>query len=364
MAELGKLARFQALLTEELRQLMTVQASDRVWQMPFAAALASGLPLLIAAYFDRLTYGLVASIGALVFLYLPSTPLSHRMVSLMACSFGMIACYTLGLMSHLYPPSMMPVIVFIAILVTMVCRFYNIGPPSSLFFIMAAAIGAYSPIALPQLPLMVGIFTMGCLLACLVGFVYSVYMLRRHAPKPVPHLQAPTFDYVVLDAVIIGIAVGVSLAAAQLLHLEKAYWVPVSCMAVIQGASLRAVWTKQLHRLIGTVIGLLLSWGLLSLPLNQWSLSITMMVLTFLIELIVVRHYAFAVILITPLTILLAEAATLGHGSPSLLIQARFIDTMLGCAIGLAGAVCLHSPGFRAAAGELLRRLIRLPPIP
>jgi uncharacterized membrane protein YccC len=330
--------------------------------MPFAAALASGLPLLIGAYFDHLNYGLVSSTGGLVFLYLPSSALHHRMVSLMACAFGMVACYTLGAMSHLYPPSMMPVLVFIAILATMVCRFYSMGPPNSLFFVMAASIGAYSPIPLPQLPLMVGLFTMGCLLACLIGFFYSVYMVRRHPPKPVPPLNPPAFDFVVLDAVIIGVFVGVSLAAAQALHLEKAYWVPVSCLAVIQGVSLRAVWTKQFHRVIGTTLGLLVSWGLLSLPLDQWSVAVAMMVMTFLIELIVVRHYAIATILITPLTILLAEAATMGQGSPSVLIQARFFDTMLGCAAGLAGGVCLHSPRFRAAAGRQLRRLMLLAP--
>lgn len=37
----------RALLEDELRGLATIQASDRAWQMPFAAALASGLPLLI-----------------------------------------------------------------------------------------------------------------------------------------------------------------------------------------------------------------------------------------------------------------------------------------------------------------------------
>lgn len=350
--------KLQALLREELCHLTTIQASDRLWQMPFAAALASGLPLLVGAYFNRLDYGLVSSLGGLVFLYMPNTPLYHRMISVMACAFGMTACYTLGLMSHFFAPIMMPVLVFTAILVTMVCRFYGLGPPGSLFFIMTASIGAYSPVEMLQLPLMVGLLTMGCLLACLIGLLYSVYILRIQPPKPVPPLPPPTFDFVVFDSVVIGVFVGISLAAAQLLQLEKAYWVPVSCLAVIQGASLRAVWSKQLHRVIGTGIGLLLSWGLLLLPLDKWSISLTMMALAFVIEVAVVRHYAFAVIFITPLTILLGEAATLGQGSPSALIQARFFDTVLGCFVGLVGGICLHSPRFRDVVASQMRRLI------
>ena len=116
--------RLQTLLSAEVRQLATINASDRRWQMPFAAALATGLPLLVGAYFDHLDYGLVSSLGGLVFLYLPDTPLSHRMVTLMACAFAMTACYRLGVMSHFFPLLMMPVLIFIAILVT-ICLLYT-----------------------------------------------------------------------------------------------------------------------------------------------------------------------------------------------------------------------------------------------
>lgn len=351
-------AELKRLLREELQLLLTFKPSDRLWLMPFAAALATGLPLLIGAYFEHLDYGLVSSLGGLVFLYLPNTPLSHRMVTLMACAFAMTACYTLGALSHFSPLLMMPVLVFIAILATMVCRFYDLGPPGSLFFVMAAAIGAYSPMQVLQVPLMVGLVTMGTLLACLIAFFYSLYALRLQAPQPARPLPPASFDYVVFDAVVIGIFVGISLALAQALQLEKAYWVPISCLAVIQGVSLRAVWTKQLHRVLGTGVGLLLAWGLLALPLDKWTISLAFMALTLVIETVVVRHYAVATIFITPLTILLVEAATLGQASPAPLIQARFFDTVLGCLVGLAGGICLHSPRFRAVVGGQMRRLV------
>ena len=349
--------RLKALLLSELAELVRINPSDRPWQMPFAAALATGLPLLVGAYFDHMEYGLISSLGGLTFLYLPNTPLYHRMVSLMACGFGMAACYALGVISHFFPPAMMLALSFAAILVSMVCRFYNLGPPGSLFFIMAASIGAYSPGEVLDVPLKVGLLTMGSLLACLIAFFYSVYILRQRPPGPVLPLPRPTFDFVVFDSVVIGLFVGGSLALAQVLQLEKAYWVPVSCLAVMQGMSLRAAWTKQLHRLAGTGIGLLVSLGLLMLPLNNWSISAVMIVLAFVIETAVVRHYGFAAIFITPMTILLAEASTLGHGSSAALIEARFYDTVLGCLVGFAGAACLHSPRFREVAGSQLRRL-------
>ena len=350
-------SRFRSRLRTELLHLAAISASDRRWQMPFCAALASGLPLLIGAYFDHLEYGLVSSLGGLVFLYTPATPMSHRMVSLMAAAFGMSACFALGLMSHFLPVLLVPVLSFIAIMVTMVCRFYVVGPPGSLFFIMAAAIGAYSPIAAMQVPLLVGLLTMGCLLACLIAFFYSIHILRLQAPQPVTPLPPASFDFVIFDSVVIGSFVGISLALAQLFQLERPYWVPVSCLAVIQGASLRAVWNKQVQRIFGTGIGLLLTWALLLLPLDKWSVALMMIVLTFTVETLVVRHYGLAAIFITPMTIFLAEATRLGHGSADAMLRARLQDTVLGSVVGLVGGVCLHSPRFRELLGRQLRRL-------
>jgi len=346
------------VLREELGYLARINRSDRPWQMPFAASLASGLPLLIGAYFDRMDFGLVSSLGGLVFLYLPTTPLYHRMVTLMVCAFAMTACYALGVMSHFVPLLMMPVLVFTSVLVTTLCRFYAVGPPGSLFFIMAAAIGAYTPLEVLEVPRMVGLVAMGSTLAGLIAFAYSVYMLRKKEARSVSPLPKPTFDFVVFDSIVIGVSVGISLALAQALRLERAYWVPVSCVAVIQGVSLRAVWNKQLQRILGTTVGVLVSWGLLLLPLNHWTISLVMMALTFAIETLVVRHYVLAAAFITPLTILLAEAARLGQGTTAALIQARLIDTVLGCLVGLAGGMCLHSARFRERVGPPMRRLL------
>lgn len=352
------LSRLIQQLKEELGRLSLIKSSDRPWQMPFAAALASGLPLLVGAYFGRMDYGVISSLGGLVFLYLPETPLHHRLVVLMACAFAMTASYTLGIASHLWPASMMPALTFSSVLATLLCRFYRIGPPGSLFFVMAASIAAYSPSELMEVPLKVGLLSLGCLLASLIAFFYSLFMLRRRPAQALTALPPASFEFVVFDSVVIGAFVGLSLAVAQLLKLENAYWVPISCLAVIQGLSLRAIWEKQVHRLIGTGIGLLFSGFLLSLPLDAWRLAALIIALVFVIENLVVRHYGIAAVFITPLTLLLAEAPHLGEGHIPSLIEARFIDTLLGCGIGLLGGFCLHHPVFRAKGLPLLRRLL------
>jgi uncharacterized membrane protein YccC len=347
--------RVRGAVAREVRQLSTVNATDRPWQLPVAAAAASGLPLLIAAWFDALPAGLAASLGGLVFLYLPNSGLSHRMAWLMACAFGMSASYAFGLLGHLFPPAAAAMLALIAVLVTMICRFYAVPPPGSLFFVMAAAIGAYTPMAPEHIPLQVGLLTMGAVLACLVAFIYSLWVPGRRGQPPPP---GSSFDYVVLDSVVIGAFVALSLGLAQLLQLQRPYWVPVSCLAVIQGASLRAVWNRQLQRIAGTGLGLLVFWGVAAVPLDAWGVAIAVILLTLVVESLVVRHYGLAVVFITPLAILLAEAARLGAVPPQEIMRARLVDTVLGCMVGLAGGACLHSPRFRAAVGKPLRWLV------
>lgn len=349
--------RLRNMLLAEWRQLTAFQSSDRLWQMPLAAALASGAPLMIGAWAGRVDYGLISSLGGIVFLYVQDTPLSHRMVTLMTCAFGLAASYALGVISHFFPLIMVAALTFIAILATMIVRLFRLPPPGSIFFIMAASIGMYTPGVPLEIPLKVGLLTMGALLACLIAFFYSLYALRLRPARPVEPLPPPSFDFVVYDSILIGMFVGASMALAQALQVERAYWAPVSCAAVIQGASLRAVWNRQVHRIAGTCVGLMLAWALLLLPLDAWGVSFVMMALAFATESLVVRHYGLAAVFITPMAIFLAEAASLGHGSPTILIAARFLDTVLGCGVGLIGGACIHNARVRDVLGGYMRRL-------
>ena len=344
-------------LARELRRLLTFNASERPWEMPLAAAAASGLPVIIGAWYGEMAAGLAGSLGGLVFLYLPATGLSERMAAMMACAFGLVASFALGILSSVYEPLTIPVLALVAAVVTMICRFYALGPPGSLFFVMTAAIGAYSPARGQAAAAQVGFIAMGCTLATLVAFFYSLHALRR---RPAVSQAGRVFDFgfVVADSVVIGAAVGVSLAIAQLLQLPRPYWVPVSCLAVIQAASLREAWRKQLHRIAGTALGLLLFLLLAMMPLSAMGVALLLTALTFVIETLVVRHYALAVVFITPLTILLAEAANFSVALPPGVLVARLVDTIIGCLVGLAAAACLHSPRIRDGVARRLRLLL------
>lgn len=343
-----------ALLRREAREFVTIKPSDRPWQFPLAVAVATGLPLLGGAAFDEMSLASLAAIGAMTIVYVPRTTLPHRVAALMAVAFAMTLCAALGQFSQLVPAARVPVVAIVAVVATFACRYYRVVPPGSLFFVMATAIGAYAPGEIGDVPARLGAFALGTMSAVLVGFLYSAHILRLREPRPLPPRPSDLGTEAVAS-LIIGVFVGLSLAAAELLSIEKPYWAPVSCLAVIQGLSLRAVWIRQFERIVGTMIGLGLTWALVTYAADPWSIAVAIIVLNFCIETAIVRHYAFAAIFITPLTILLAETSSIGQVSTSALMSARLADTIVGCVAGLLGGVCLHSPAVRRVLINRLR---------
>src|SRR5690606_382621 len=100
---------------------------------------------------------------------------------------------------------------------------------------------------------------------------------------------------------------------------------------------------RNVHRIAGTAIGMLLAWGIFSLSPNIWELAILITVLSFVIELLIVRNYGLAVIFITPLTLIYADAATETDNTAQLMMT-RLFDIILGSTIGYLGGWVMHHP--------------------
>ena len=147
----------------------------------------------------------------------------------------------------------------------MVCLFYAVGPPGSLFFIMAASIGVYSPVGIFQVPAERGAADDG-LSAGLHDRVFLQHLpvaaaaaATGRAPAAVRH---STSSCSIRSSS--ACSWGFPWPWRRAFSLQRAYWVPVSCLAVIQEVSLRAVWNRQLQRIAGTAVGLLLAMALLT----------------------------------------------------------------------------------------------------
>ena len=343
------LTRLKFLIDGELAHLLTVNQSKRPWHMPILAAITISFPVFVGAYFDALPSGIKASLGAMVILNLPLIgKLPYRLVTLMAWGFAMSLCFAFGLVAQQVPIVRLPVFMLIAFGVVMFGRYYRQPPPAGLFVMMAGALALFIPLPLEKIMSATGLVMLGSGFALIMGLLYSLFLLATRPATP-----TPTYSYepdTISESIIVAGFVSLALLIPLMLDMPNPYWAAVSCFLIIQGIHLRTMWIKQIHRLLGTLVGAALASWMLSWGLPIWGIAISILVMMLCIESLVDRHYGLAVVFITPLTIFIAEY---GSGLPLTSVayqevtRARLLDTLLGCMVGLGGGIVMHSTNLR-----------------
>ena len=343
------LTRLKFLIDGELAHLLTVNQSKRPWHMPIIAAITISFPVFVGAYFDALPSGIKASLGAMVILNLSLIgKLPYRLVTLMAWGFAMSLCFAFGLVAQQVPILRLPVFMLIAFGVVMFGRYYRQPPPAGLFVMMAGALALFIPLPLEKIMSATGLVMLGSAFALIMGLLYSLFLLATRPATP-----TPTYSYepdTISESIIVAGFVSLALLIPLMLDMPNPYWAAVSCFLIIQGIHLRTMWIKQIHRLLGTLVGAGLASWMLSWGLPIWGIAISILVMMLCIESLVDRHYGLAVVFITPLTIFIAEY---GSGLPLTsaayqeVTRARLLDTLLGCMVGLGGGIVMHSTNLR-----------------
>lgn len=349
------------VIREEFRSLFAFKQTNRKWEIPFLASICVGAPLLTGLYFGNIRYGVSACLSGIAILYLPTAgSVFSRMKTILVCSSGLILSSAFGLIFSFHPLVAAFALGLFAYGVHRIVLSAQIPPPKSFFFILIAAMSICQPFNLHEIPLKVGLLGLGALFTCTLAFCYVLipYFRKNPSAPHKPHTETAITVYPDMwEAVVTGIFMMLSLLIGYLFQLKNPYWVPISCAAVMQGASLYHIRQRTFHRILGTFIGLGFCWLILLVVKTPLSVCITVMVLQCIIEMLVVRHYALAVIFITPLTILLAETANPTSDQINTLISLRFWDISIGSVLGAIGGWVLYREKVRHSGMRRLRMI-------
>ncbi len=347
-------------IKKDLGLIFTWNQSDRSWQMPFFAGLGVAIILFIATFIGRPDFGLVAVIGAMIFLYVPDTPIYHKMILSMSCAFGIIVSFTLGLVGQIFP-QFIPLIVFGVTLVSaQVVRYFSIGAPGFFFFTFATILGTYIPFEVRDYPMAIGLVALGTMVANVMVLLYAlsvIYVFKR-AIKPIPKIGEFGFGVIVIDPIIIAFFVGFAMFLQSYLELDRGYWVGISCAAVMTAVTFKQIWIKQLQRILGTIAGVSLAYFLLHFTFGAIEFALLMMVLMFFAEYTVVRNYALSMVFLTPYSTYLAEVSNFMQYNPNVIIQARILDIVIGSIIGLLGGALMHWSALRKVLESIARKIV------
>lgn len=262
---------------------------------------------------------------------------------LMVCGFGFIFSFSIGVVFS-FNTWLTPLILGLYTFGVhySLIRLELIRPPGNFFFLMVASIAIALPHNSTDIASNIGNFSIGVMIACTIGLFYSILVLRGVTNKPDVVVIQKNVYVNITESAIFGAIVGLALLVAILLELENPYWVPTSCLAVMQGITTKHVWTRAAQRVLGTFIGLGFTWFILQMNMTALGICISILVLQIIVEFLVVRNYAIAAIFITMLTIFLAEPNVSLIGEPNQLIATRFFDILIGSSIGAIGGWMLY----------------------
>jgi len=263
-----------------LRQLLEIKQTTRKWHFPVLAGLCVGIPIL-AGYFTGLAAeGRLASMAGLVILYAQAGSIVSTMIILMACSFGIMFSFTVGTIFS-YDPYVAPLALGVfAFLVHWTLYYLRIvRSPGNFFFIMVASVAICLPYNLEAIPRHIGWIGIGTMISCVLGWLYSVLVIRKlYSDTEVVAVNKNRYVNFV-ESVTFGLFIGVALLMGNLLKLENPYWIPTSCAAVMQGTSSTHIWQRSIQRILGTLIGLCITWGILLLQPSLLAIGISIIVL-------------------------------------------------------------------------------------
>lgn len=167
--------------------------------------------------------------------------------------------------------------------------------------------------------------------------------LGHHGPLESLRENLRPWSPALLAAARVGAATAIAGTIGALLGLERAYWIMAAAVLILyQGLDWMRSLQRGIERMIGTLIGLILAGVILALyPKGLWLVA-TLMLIQFIIEMLVVRNYALAVVFITAAALTIASGgqpvADIGH-----VLWVRGEDTFIGCLTGLA-ILALTSP--------------------
>jgi uncharacterized membrane protein YccC len=141
---------------------------------------------------------------------------------------------------------------------------------------------------------------------------------------------------VLRHAVRVALVVLVTMAVTRALHLERAYWATLTAVLLLQ-PYLPATITRGLQRVGGTILGGLIAAAITAIVRDPLGIAIAAFGFAAISAAVIQLNYGLYALFLTPTFILLAEV----HARDTHLIELRIVNTLLGAALAVAGAVLL-----------------------
>lgn len=300
------------------------------------------LPLVVVAVTGHIDWSLYAVFGAFASVYGRRGSHLDRLEMQSAAGVLLVGCVTAGTAVATMPQAAwvaVPAIAVVAGIAALVSDVLRWRPPGALFAVFAFGACAAVPATTDRVPLALVVSAVAAGFAVLVGAGGASMPLTRRVGRT-PTEQRRAGALVRRHVLAYVVAAGCACALATALGLGHAYWAAVAAVVPLSAVDTSHRLSRAWHRFLGTALGLVLAGMLLAPQPGEWAILGLVAVLQVATELFVLRHYATAMVFVTPLALLMTQ---LPHPQPAgPLVLDRAVTTTLGIVVGVLAVLALH----------------------
>jgi len=225
------------------------------------------------------------------------------------------------------PWSLVAATVVITAVGSVVSTVFDWHPSGPLFLIFGLGTVASGAGHWSEVPVALVVSTASALLAIVIGNVGAVVgrVARPTRPGLRPVSALGPLRYV--------LAVGAAGAIATVMGIGHPWWAMVAAAAPLSVSGRTHQALRAGHRIAGTLLGLVTSVPLLLLELDPVPLVLAVVVLQVVTELLVGRNYGFALLVITPMALLMGQLGS--TQSATELLFDRGVETVIGAVVAI-----------------------------
>lgn len=338
-----------------IRQLHSLDPANNDYLSALRVAVSVAVPSLLLLLAGRPDLIIYAVFGALTGMYGRNEPhqlrLRHQLQAALVLLSGVgVGVFLAG--NHLHSWWLVAVEALFAGLASVYSDKVRLKPNGPFFGILALGACASVPTGVPWYVALL-IAAGSAALSLFVGFGGWVRGRVWHpgAARKAVRLQGRLRRQAVVHAARYVLAVGAAGSIGVVTGSGHPHWAMAAAAVPLAGADLPSSVHRGIHRIIGTLLGLVIV-AVVLLP-GPWAplrlfpgaeaavLAVLVIIFQFTTELFMTRHYGLAMVSFTPVILLTTQLAA--PDDPYILIAERGAETLVGAVIGILVVVIIRS---------------------
>lgn len=323
----------------QLRTAFTFGPHAGAHRVAARAGISVFVPLLILVLIGHTDWAAYAAFGAFTSLYGRRSGYAERTGMQAMAGLFLTVSVVLGTVIALLPGHAwwaVPGAAVVAVTGQLVSTAFRWHPPGSIFLVFGVTVCASIPGRAELVPIAVVVTVLSAGFAMLVGRIGALREPTRRPRAVVPHADLDaTLRDPLQQRTIARLLVGILVAGTISTSLGGSHpsWAMVAVVATLTGPRRHTQVIRGVHRVIGTLAGVLVAWPLLETHPSPLVMVVLIMVLQMAAELLVGRNYAVALLAITPLALLMGQ---LSAPQPvATMLTDRAVETAMGAVIAL-----------------------------